>query len=211
VATDSPANKRLPLIEVHASAGDWLAFFMSGDGGWVAADRRLADSLASHGIAVLGFDSRAYLSRKRTPDDAGRDVARTLDAYIRAWHRARIVLIGSSRGADLVPFIANRLPEELRSRVKLIVLLGVARWGSFEFHWPDLVFDTHRSTDLPVLPELERLRGTRMVCVYGADERNSLCSAVDTTLVRSYRRDGGHRLRGDQSAELARLIFGAMP
>ena len=212
VGTDTSRAARLEVIEVRSKApGDRLAFFMSGDGGWVVADRRLADALASHGVSVLGLDSRAYLSRKRTPDQVGQDVAGTLEAYLNRWHKAHLVLICSSRGADLMPFVANRLPEDLRARIELIVLLSVSRWANFQFHWQDIFIDTRRPTDVPVLPELERLRGTRMVCVYGDDDKTSLCSMVDTSLVTPRSRYGGHRLRGDQSAELAELILDALP
>jgi type IV secretory pathway VirJ component len=206
--TDSVKGATLAVIEVPTTvSGDRLAFFMSGDGGWVVADRRLAEDLAAHGVAVIGLDSRAYLSQRRTPEQVGEDVARTLSAYLSAWHKERILLMGSSRGADIMPFVANRLPDELRSRVDLIAMFSVSRWANFQFHWQDVVFDIRRPTDVPVLPELERLRGTRMLCVYGADEKNSLCGAIDTSLVTPYPRDGGHRLRGDQSSQLSRLIL----
>jgi type IV secretory pathway VirJ component len=209
---DSTVGRLLHVVEVKAAdSSDWLAFFMSGDGGWVAADHRLAQQLAKHGVSVIGLDSRAYLSHKRSPDETSRDVSRTINTYLAQWKKEQVILIGSSRGADLMPLIANRLPDDLRARVRLIVLFGVSQWASFEFHWSDLVMDTHRPTDLPVLPELERLRGTPTLCIYGTDEKNSLCSSADTTLVRPYAREGGHRLRGDQSVELADIILDARP
>jgi type IV secretory pathway VirJ component len=206
--TDAARGSRLAVVEVPATAsGDRIALFMSGDGGWMVADRRLADTLAAHGVSVLGLDSRTYLTHRRTPEEVSRDVATMLNAYLSTWHKERLLLLGSSRGADLVPFVANRLPDELRDRVDLIAMFSMSRWVNFQFHWQDVLFHIRRPTDLPVLPELERLRGTHMLCVYGSSEKTSLCSAIDTSLVTPYPRDGSRRLRGDQSADLAHLIL----
>src|SRR5438105_1943363 len=180
-------DRRLPLREIpatHAGPGsDVLVVFITGDGGWASIDNEVVSVLANHGASVVGLDSRAYLSKKKTPDELGRDVALVARRYTELWHRKRIVLAGYSRGADLMPFAANRLPAELRQRVVLIAMLGLAPRVGWEFHFEDLFRAVRRPGDLETLPELEKLRGTRMMCVYGNEESSSQCRDAPSGLM----------------------------
>ncbi|HEU4564617.1 MAG TPA: AcvB/VirJ family lysyl-phosphatidylglycerol hydrolase [Gemmatimonadaceae bacterium] len=209
---DSASVKGLPVVEVtSAEAGEPMAVLLSGDGGWVAADREMAAALAAHGIPVAGLDARAYLERARTPDETSRALAHILRHYLAAWGRARAVVIGYSRGADLAPFMISRLPEDLRRRVVLLALLGPSTWAGFQFHLVDLVATVHHRGDLPVEPEIEKLRGLPMLCIYGLDDGGALCPSLDPTLVRRISRDGGHRVKGREGAELADVIISGIP
>jgi type IV secretory pathway VirJ component len=209
--TRAPAEPRvddLPLVEVQAANHTGtLAVFLSGDGGWADIDRRVGEVLAQHGIDVIGFDDRAYLRGKpRTPDGVGADVARAAAAYLSRWNDQRLVLIGYSRGADLLPFVATRLPPSLRARLALVAMLALQERASFRYRFSDLWATHSRPSDIPIRPELERLRGANMLCVYGRDEEESLCRAVDTTLVHPEARPGGHHFDGDYRA-IASLIL----
>jgi len=45
-----------------------------------------------------------------------RDLARVIEHYTRTWNKPRVLLIGYSQGADVLPFLVNRLPEEIHRR-----------------------------------------------------------------------------------------------
>ena len=183
-----------------------LGIMLTGDGGWAAIDKRIADDLAARGVAVVGFDSRSYLMKARTPGEAAADVARVIRHYTSQLGVQRVAIVGYSRGADIAPFIANRLPVALRERLVLIALLGPAERANFQFHWADLLSETSKPSDPPILPELERLRGTPVLCVYGADEKESLCRLADTSAVRVNKRPGRHHFDGDYDAIAAEIL-----
>lgn len=200
-AAEGGPIRDLPIVELPPRrAGRLLAVFLTGDGGWADLDRTVAGVLADSGIAVVAMNSRAYLKRGHGPDDAARDVARLATHYMTAWGRDRLVLVGYSRGADMAPFVATRLPAELRTRLTLVAMLGVSQGASFRFHLLDLIRDVQRPTDLPILPELERLRGTPMLCVYGAGERHSACRDAPPSLLTREERKGNHHFDGDYEA-----------
>jgi type IV secretory pathway VirJ component len=204
----SPDVGDLPLVEVRATGHTGtLAVFLSGDGGWVDIDKRIGEVLAERGIDVIGFDDKAYLRGKhRDANGTASDVARVAAHYLGAWNDHRLVLVGYSRGADLLPFVANRLPPALRPRVALIAMLGMQERASFTYRFSDLWATHSRPTDIPIAPELERLRGLNMACVYGRDESESLCRGVDTTLVQPMARPGKHHFDGDYRAIAAWLV-----
>lgn len=207
----SAVTPSLPLIEVAADSGHTLALLLSGDGGWSGGDRAVAQGLASHGVAVVGLDMRAYLrAAPRTAETMARDTQELLERYATAWHRDRLVLVGYSRGADVAPFIVNRWPEALQRRLALVALVGLADHASFEFHWKDVLYDVRRPTDRPTRPELERMRGAHILCVYGRGEKDSLCPSLDPAVARQARHPGGHVLDATSGAAVAELVSAAL-
>ena len=199
----------LPLIELPSATGNTLAVFLSGDGGWADLDQQVSAALAAKGIAVVGLNTRSYLHSKRTPDEAARDVSRLMTHYMSSWNRDRVAIVGYSRGADIAPFVASRLPAEQRARLSLVAMLGLAPFAGFEFHWGDMLHTVRRPGDPLTLPELERLRGVPMLCVYGLEEKESGCRDAPDSLVKRYARGGAHHFDGDYRA-LADIIIAAL-
>ena len=211
-STACAQSSGLPLVEVPArgAATGTLAIFLSGDGGWAEIDRGIADGLAARGVGVVGLDARAYLMERKSPEQAAADVAGIARDYAARWGARRLVLLGYSRGATVVPFVATRLPADVRARVALIAMLGLETTANFQFHWVDMARDVRRPDDLPVLPEIERLRGARMLCVYGTGEKDSACRIADASLVTRVARPGNHHFDGNWAA-IAAAIAGALP
>src|SRR3982751_212062 len=118
--------KGVPLVEVPAAVQapvrDEMAVLLTGDGGWAITDRGLSEALAKGGIPVVGWNSLHYFLTRKAPDRTARDLERVLRVYLPCWHKQRVILIGYSFGADVVPFLANRLPPELAAKVSRIVM-----------------------------------------------------------------------------------------
>lgn len=207
-AADSLGDLPLVVVRAKGAASGALAVLLTGDGGWAALDKELADSIASHGTAVVALDTRAYLSKKRDPESASRDLDRILRHYLAPSGAAHVLLVGYSHGADVLPFMATRLPHDLLDKVRVVALLGPARNANFKFHLIDLVSNRSRKDDLMTVPEVEKLRGRRILCFYGADEKESACRALDPSIVTSYEMPGGHHF-GKQYGEIATRILEA--
>jgi type IV secretory pathway VirJ component len=202
----------LPLSLTPAPPGPLLAVLLTGDGGWAAGDKAMAQALAQRGVAVVGLNSARYVERARTPDEAASDLARIVDHFLGAWHRQRVVLIGYSRGADLVPFMVSRLPADLRDRIVLTALLGPGQWASFEFSVLDLARSHARPDTFPVQPEVAKLRGTPVLCLSGSKDRGAICrSLADAGLARAVEHAGGHRVSGEDAPGLVDTILDALP
>jgi type IV secretory pathway VirJ component len=200
-AETSPAQpvRDLPLIELPAAKedGDLFAVIVSGDGGWSSLDKEVGDALSKDGIPVVGLNSLKYFWTARTPDQAGKDLERIVRFYLTAWRRSRVALIGYSLGADVLPFMANRLPSDLQSRVRLIALLGPSHRVRFEFHMTEWLGGNLGPDALPVRPEVDKLQGMRVACFYGAEEKESLCPELAPQLAEPVRITGGHHFGGD--------------
>lgn len=197
----------LPLVELplHQESGDEFAILLSGDGGWAGMDREVAARLNRDGIPVVGWDSLRYFWTARTPGEAARDLARVIEHYSGTWLRPRVLLVGYSQGADVMPFMVRRLPEATRRRIAGTALIGPGTHAFFEFsvsHW----IGTPRG-GLPVLPEIAGLRTGRVLCIYGAAEMDSPCRALQGSDLRSVELPGGHHFDGDYGRVAAAVLW----
>jgi type IV secretory pathway VirJ component len=203
----APAVGDLPLVEVSARGeGDTLAVIVTGDGGWAALVRDVSGVLSEHGIPVVGLNSMQYFWSRRTPEEAAADLERIVRHATGMWSRPKVMLIGYSRGADTIPFMASRLPADLKERVSLLALLGPAHTVDFQIHFTDWLGGSHRATELEVLPEVRKLKGLHLVCVYGEGESDTICPEMDPALATPIRLTGGHHFGGDYAGIASRLI-----
>lgn len=198
----------VPADPAAAPDRDLLVLHITGDGGWGVTDRGLARELAADGIPVVGLNSLRYFWKARTPDETANDVARVLSHFLQEWHKTRIVLVGYSFGADVLPFVVSRLPADLRAKVALVAFLGLSSKADFQFHVGSWLGTTSEQA-LPVRPEVEKLRGVPMLCFYGRKESDPLCRDLDSTLVRGVVQDGGHRI-GSNFQGIVEEILGRM-
>ena len=201
--------ENLPLIEVrgHAAERDILAVHITGDGGWGVTDRGLSGELAANGIPVVALNALKYFWTRRTPETAAADLARILTHYLSAWGKKQVVLIGYSLGADVLPFLLNRLPEDVQTTVKTVVLMGPSESVEFEFHMLDWFGRTPGKDALPVVPEIERIRGgILLLCVYGEKDEAHICGKLDARRTRSIALPTGHRVGGNFAPITAAIL-----
>jgi type IV secretory pathway VirJ component len=200
----------LPLVEVPSRqpTQDAFAILYSCDGGWRDLDRSLADVLASKGMNVVGVDVLRYYWRPKAPQVAAADLARIIVHYQQHWGRKPVVLIGFSFGADVLPFLVNRLPAELRANIRLITLLAPERTTAFEVHATGWI-GAQSDAQVPIEPELKLLSTKRLQCVYGEDEvQTSLCTTAAAAGFDLVRKSGGHHFDHNYG-ELANDIIAA--
>ena len=196
------AEQKLPLVEVPSTRGasDTLVVFVSGDGGWAAIDKSIAKVLADNGLPVVGLNALQYFWTKRTPDTAARDLQTICDRYLATWKKGRLLFVGYSRGADVLPAMISRLSPELRSKIRLIALLGPSPTVQFEFHMTDWVHTAAKG--LAVKPEVDKLHGHSILCLSGEDDKDSLCRELSgphinvVTLKGAHHFDGGYEKLG---------------
>ncbi len=198
---------KLPLIEVPATRGDsdTLVVFVSGDGGWANIDKTMSRILADHGMPVVGLNALQYFWKKRTPDEASRDLQRILGTYLPKWKKDRVLFIGYSRGADVLPAMINRLPQQLQSRTRMIALLGASPKVEFEFHVGDWMRTSSKSGYL-VRPEVDKLSSQNILCIYGEDDKDSLCPALKGPRIGTLMLKGAHHFDGGYD-KLATIIL----
>lgn len=209
-AAASSALSDLPLIEIPAAAGappsNAFAIMLSGDGGWAGLDKEVAAAFTADGIPVVGLDSLRYFWSARTPQGLAADLDRMITFYGKQFGKPHALLVGYSQGADVLPFAVNRLSDDARRDVALAAILGMSEHALFEFHMSSWISDDNSGP--ATLPEVDRISGIPVLCVYGEQESDSLCPKLDAHKFMVVKLKGGHHFDGDY-AGLAKTILSA--
>jgi type IV secretory pathway VirJ component len=168
---------------------------LSGDGGWAEIDKSLAADLSAAGVPVVGWSSLDYYWTPRSPEQAAADLARIIEHYTTAWQKTRVMVIGYSFGADVAPFLVNRLPASAKNRIVRVALLGPSATATFEFHLTDWLGGGADSR-YPTSPEIGRL-SSPVTCVSATDESDSVCHVVKSPRLRALAIGKGHHFSGE--------------
>lgn len=189
----------LPLEEILSehSTSNFLAVLITGDGGWADLVRGIGFGLAQKGVPVVGLNSLNYFWTQRSPDEAARDLSRIMTRYLGLWHKEKVLLIGYSFGADTLPFMINRLPDDVRSSVAGVALISPTHQADFEIHILSHLGWQSRDQDYPVLPEVIKLKGSPVMCMAGTEEENCLCRDHSLSWMKTILFPGGHHLGKD--------------
>jgi type IV secretory pathway VirJ component len=205
VARTRSALADLPIVEVPASAGqsDELVVLVTGDGGYAGMDQDLAAGFAARGRPTAVLNSLKYFWVERKPEQVATDLERIIRHYAATWHKSHVLLVGYSMGADVLPFAVNRLPPEQRAAVRAAALIGISESAVFEFTLANWLSSPE---GIPTRPELDRLTGVRVVCVYGSEESGSVCPRLPPDRFRLVELPGGHHFNGDYQAVVAAVL-----
>ncbi|HXP25885.1 MAG TPA: AcvB/VirJ family lysyl-phosphatidylglycerol hydrolase [Steroidobacteraceae bacterium] len=203
----------LPVIEVPAqpntTPSDTFAIIMSGDGGWAGIDQNIAAGLSAKGIFVVGWDSLRYYWTARTPEGLAADTDKLIRYYLSHLGKKHVLLIGYSQGADVLPFAVNRLPAPTKAAVSLMAILGMSEHALFEFHVSSWISDDNSGPE--TLPEVNRVSGMPVLCIYGEDEQDSLCPKLDSGKFKIVKVKGGHHFDGNYAALADDILSAAKP
>jgi type IV secretory pathway VirJ component len=203
VAVDDLGLVELPAAPGRSGADDLFVVLLSGDGGWADIDKDIGEQLQQTGLPVVGWNTLQYFWNRKTPEIASADLQRVLAHYRQQWKRERVLLIGFSLGADVLPFMVSRLAAPERARIEDIALLSLSHTVDFEFHvsaWLGSQGDTHQ-----VAPELKKITEP-VLCFYGTGDDDTLCKEFKAPNVTTIALPGDHHYEGDFKA-VTRLIL----
>ncbi|WP_320535159.1 virulence factor family protein [Robbsia andropogonis] len=198
--TGTPSNddvSDLPLVAMPSSQpSDLLAIVISGDGGWRDLDKSVAEAMQKRGVNVVGVDALRYFWSEHTPEQTAHDIARIIEVYGRRWHTQHVALIGYSFGADVMPFMYNRLPLEDKVQVSLIALMGFSPRADFQIRVTGWLGMQASSKALPTLPEAAKIPTPLLQCFYGVEEDDTACPELAKRGVNVVKMEGGHHFGG---------------
>ncbi|MBB2970770.1 AcvB/VirJ family lysyl-phosphatidylglycerol hydrolase [Mesorhizobium sp. RMAD-H1] len=203
MATKDAANEALPIVDLPAKGtADYVAVFFSGDGGWRDIDKSIGEWLSNHGIHVVGVDSLRYFWTERTPEEIAEDT----DAILKKADptgKLPIVILGYSFGADTFPFAWPHLDPAIRDRTRMIALLGASTTTTFQVTidgWLGMDGDQKTAPAIAALPL------DRVVCVYGEEEDDTVCTEPSLAAMETIKRPGGHHFDDDYETIAEELL-----
>ena len=200
----------LPLEITVPPASRAFLVFVSGDGGWAALDRGVAEALYQRGVAVVGLSAIRYFWHAKTPAQLAADLRRILQVLSEAGKP--IVAGGYSFGAEVVPVALARAVSAGRTGLAGIVAIAPAQTASFEIDPLDWI-RTPAETGFRVAPAFASL-GIPILCVRPANEPESACTALAAGVGEVVTLPGSHHFNGryaDVAAAIARFVTRISP
>lgn len=169
----------LPVITYPSADPDAkkLMILFSGDGGWLDFEDKLAAGFAAEGFETIGFNSRTYFWTNKTPQQTANDIMLLINKYAAQYRTNRVYLCGYSFGADVVPFIYNRLSPAIKNKVVALTLLSPFATSDFMVHTSDLLNLAGDNKPYKVQPEIETIK-IPIFCFYGDNEAIKPMEAV---------------------------------
>lgn len=185
-----------PIVRPATTRSDTFAIIVTGDGGWRAIDQEIADVLNDNGVSVVGLSAPEFLAERKTPAEASRTLEGMIRKYSAEWHRPRVILVGYSRGAGVIPFMVSRMSAETRARIAAIALVGLDPAIDFKSSPKALLWKSADELTIPVRPELRKLQGDRVLCIAGRRDEDAICRTLPPSLATTILLPGDHHLNG---------------
>lgn len=197
-----PLPGDFPVIAIPAASDDSLpmVFLISGDGGWTGFDHSLGESLAQKGMPVIGLDAQKYFWNAKTPQETAAEVSLAVRHYMQQWGKKKFILAGYSFGACVIPFIADRLPADLKETLSGVYCLSPDLTADFEIHLSDMLNLGIASNVYNVTNEIKKINGLHPVCIFGKAEDAGLRKKFTDTGARIITIPGNHHYNNDPSA-----------
>ena len=167
------AEKKLPVV-IHYNGDNStpMIFHMSGDGGWIRFDLRLSQQYDANGYSFIGLNSLKYFLEAKTPEELAEDFIPLIQKYMKEWDKKSMVLVGFSFGAEIIPFLYEKLPSDLQDKVKLIVLLTPSGSSDFHIHIRDMIGMDKKHETYNVIKETVGIKSPKILAVYGDQEKS---------------------------------------
>jgi len=181
----------LPVDTLNSSdTNKPLVLYMTGDGGMNGFSKSFVKQWNRHGYPIVALNLKSYLWNAKSPDKAAADITGLLRKYMRYWKRQRIILVGYSLGADVLPFVQTRLDNDVKDKASHLVLISPSATTDFEVH----VFYSSRGQSVPA--EINKLTKPTLV-IFGASEKDVPDKSISNKNVTVIKVPGDHHYNDD--------------
>lgn len=192
-------GQSLPIIQMDGKSDKPFVFMVSGDGGSKGFTLSLANAIHGKGYSLALMDAKTYFWSKKTPEETTSAIAAYVAKQLAADRNRKWIIAGYSFGADIAPFVVNRLPDTLKQRLQNVILLSPSTSTDFEIHLSDMLgIGKKRSMD--VIQEINKLTAENVVLLRGKDEDTFPVGNIKLTRFRFDALKGDHHFGGDYNA-----------
>ena len=166
-------KRNLPIKESISNGNcDFYVIFLTGDFGYLNFDKEIVHYLNGKNASVVVLNSKSYFSSAKSPAQLGHDFGSIITHYNKKWNKQKIVIIGYSMGAEVIPFGINHLDEKSRLQLMDILLIAPGQKAIFRLKPTDYLFEDRKGTD--IYTELLKMRGQKSYIICD-DSQLSIC------------------------------------
>jgi type IV secretory pathway VirJ component len=183
-----------------------IIIYYTGDGGFNSFSTGFAKQFNSKGYPVVSFNCLKSFWKSKTPDQSASEASTLINYYENTWKRKKIILIGYSFGADVLPFIFTRLSKNETDDVRQIVLLSPSNHTDFEVHLTEMLGKSRKGTN-NVPAEINKINQVPILIASGEKEEGGInFSALKITNYQKMTIPGGHHYDSDPAEVVNSII-----
>ena len=193
------AQSRLPVTVLSSQdTTKPMILYISGDGGWNKFSTSFMDTMNRRGFTVIGLNAKEYFWHRKDPEGTAIDVNSLVSVYMKKMKLNKVVMIGYSMGADIMPFVVTRCKKDLLDKLKYIVLMSPSATTDFEVHITDLLGIGNESGE-NVAAEINKITQP-LLLVFGSKENTFPLKKITINNYKVNRLPGGHHYDGNPTA-----------
>lgn len=196
----------LPLKSWQGNDKMPLVLYISGDGGFNSFTNDFCKGVNQSGYTVTAINSKSYFWNKKTPEEVAAALTAYLDGALKGRANQQLLIIGYSFGADVTPFILNRLGATVKSHMLRTVLMAPSATTDFVIRVADM-WGTAKKRSMDVVAEINRAAGQRIVAILPGDDNDFPVKTVKLAGFKATVLKGGHHFGGD-TADLVKIVIG---
>jgi type IV secretory pathway VirJ component len=145
---------------------------------------------------------KKYLLSEKQPAQIACDLETLVERYNSKWGKTKVVFIGYSMGAEVLPFAVDCMDNKYMNELKDLILIGPWQKATFKTRLRDFIFEINKGTD--IYTELLKLK-TKKAYVICDDNKFSICHKDMERVIDHDLLGGGHHFGGDYLT-LSKLI-----
>ena len=200
------ATEGLPVMEWNASTHNKpILFYISGDGGFNKFSLGFCESLNQKGFDVVALNSKSYFYDKKTPEETANDISELLSKKLEGRINHEIAFIGYSFGADVLPFVLNRLPKNILENVVVSFMMASSGSTDFEIHWLDML-GSGKKRSMDVVSEINKIQNSKLIIITGSDDNNLDINRITLDKYTLAVLPGGHHFNGDIDQIIGKIM-----
>lgn len=174
-----------------------IVLYLTGDGGFNSFSNTYCDLLSKEGYTVAAINSKSYFWDKKSADKITKDLSAYLTNLVKEHSNQAVYFVGYSFGADVVPFVVNRLSAIWKQKLKAVTLLEPSTSTDLEIHIADLLSRSDAKRDFDVIAEINRMLDTKVTILLGDDEVNFPIKQIKLKNFQISYLKGGHHFDGN--------------
>lgn len=201
------AQTALPVVARPAAGSQQpLVLYITGDGGMKQFSTKVVTAFQDHNYPVVALNALKYFWTRKAPEKAAADITALIRQYQTQWHLGpEVILVGYSMGADVMPFVYNALPEEMKAKVQQLVLLSPSQFTDMEIHLSSMM-GMSGNKGMSVAEALNRIIHTPLLLIFGEQEKDFSLAALT---IRGYKHlvlPGGHTYGDDAAGVVGKIV-----
>ena len=205
VLTTFAQINNLPVKEWSSSSQTPFVIYISGDGGFNTFSTELCTAINKAGYSITAVSAKSYFWDKKTPEQTATNISAYLEKQFKNRKNQQLVLAGYSFGADVMPFIVNKLSDSIKMKLVTVVMLSPSTSTDFEVHWSD-IFGYNKKRSMGVAAEMNKMGSVKTVTIFGSDEGEFPVKNINLKNYSTETLSGGHHFDGNTD-EVAKTMM----